>query len=498
MSDVLEDGGINTQSPLSVIRFLCPRVPALVKSALWHSLWLSPTSTKWDLRTELVIGFVRRLLAESTLSVSGLQVLSRQSPAIKGPMWISKVTLSVPEEDDIRVALVKAIDDLLEGEESYTIPDITPVEAEWTGHRANVEPERPRPDLSEAQHYEKLMAEVASDVTILYFHGGGFFLCDPCSHRSSVAELARLCRGRCFSVRYRLAPQHAFPSALLDAFLAYLSLLYPPPNSFHSPIPASQIVFAGDSAGGSISLSLLQLILQIQRSSSPTIRFHNQAIAVPLPAGVATLSSWVDLTQCMPSYNTNAPYDYLLPRRERGAIPNFPSCEIWPTDPLRGDIYCDTSMLCHPLVSSLAARNWQGSCPLWFCYGQELLLDEGRAVAMRAARQGVTVVWNEWEAMPHCFPQMVKHLPASQKCNAQWADFCKQVVGEGGAGGPDTARVQTKGTWYAVKTGKEKPVDLKSLEGLSDDEIMQLMKAARAERPLEPNCSVKNDVSPKI
>lgn len=100
--------------------------------------------------------------------------------------------------------------------------------------------------------------------------------------------------------------------------------------------------------------------------------------------------------------------------------------------------------------------------------------------------------------MPHCFPQMLKHLPASQKCNAQWAGFCEQVVGKGGAGGSDTARVHTKGTWYAAKTGKEKPVDLKSFEDFSDDEIMQLMKAARAERPLEPNSSTKNAVSPNL
>lgn len=492
------DGRNELQNPINVIRFLFPSIPFFVKSALWHSLGLSPTSAKWDLRTELAVGFLRRLLAqESPISISRLQTSILQGPVIKGRMWISKVTLPAPEEDDIRTTLVKAIDDLVERGETYTVPDLAPVEAEWTGDRANVDSERPRLDLSEAQHYEKLMAEVSSDVTILYFHGGAFFLCDPSTHRTAVAKLARLCRGRCLSVRYRLAPKYAFPSALLDAFLAYISLLYPPPNSFHTAVPASQIVFAGDSAGGSLALSLIQLILQIQRSSSPTIRFHNQNISVPFPAGAATHSCWMDLTRCMPSYSTNAPYDFLPPPRRRGAVHNFPACDIWPTDPLRGDIYCDTSMLCHPLVSSLAARNWQGSCPLWFGYGQEMTLDEGRAVATRAARQGVSVVWEEWEAMPHCFVTMLQHLPAGQKCIAQWAAFCEQVVGKGGTGGIDTARVQTKGTWYAAKTGKEEPVDVKSFEGLSDDEIMQRMNAARAGRLLEP-LPAKNIVSPKM
>lgn len=493
---VIMDG---VQSPSKVIRFLSPSLPFLIKSALWHTFGLSPTSAKWDLRTELVVGFVRRLLSqESPVSVSRLQMLSLRGPVIKGRMWISKVTIPIPEEDDIRTTLIKVIDDLVEGEETYTMPDLVPVEAEWTGSRANVDSERPRPDLPEAQHYEKLMAEVSSDVTILFFHGGAFFLCDPSTHRTTVAELARLSRGRCLSVRYRLAPKYPFPSALLDIFLVYLSLLCPPPNSLHTPVPASQIVFAGDSAGGSLALSLLQLILQIQRSSSPTIRFHNQTITVPLPAGVATHSSWLDLTRCMPSNTTNALYDILPPRHDRGAIASFPACEIWPTDPLRGEIYCDTGMLCHPLVSPLAAQDWHGSCPLWFCYGQEMLLDEGKAVARRATRQGVSVVWEEWEAMPHCFAQVLQHLPVAQICNTHWAGFCEQVVVKSANSGIDPARVQTKGTWYAAKTGKEETLDVRNLGDLIDDEIMQRMKAARAEKSVELNTPAKTGILHKL
>ncbi|MCJ1469429.1 hypothetical protein MMC07_008062 [Pseudocyphellaria aurata] len=405
--------------------------------------------------------------------------------------------MPAPEEDDVRTTLVKVIDDLREGGETYTIPDLSPVEAEWTGHRANVDPERPRPDLSEAQHYEKLMAEVSSNVTILYLHGGAFFLCDPATHRGFVAELARLCRGRCLSVRYRLAPKYAFPCGLLDAFLAYLYLLYPPPDSFHDPVPASQIVFAGDSAGGALALSLLQVILHIQRSSLSTIRFHNQDISVPLPAGVATLSSWMDPSRCMPCNNVNAPFDFFPSLRNHGAPRDCPACEIWPTSPPRGDLYCDTSMLCHPLVSVLGAPIWRGSCPLWFAYGQETLLDEGRAVATRAARQGVSVVWDEWEAMPHGFAQLLPHLPASGKLNARWMDFCEQVVGTGGAGSVGTPGVQTKGTWHAAKTGVEKPVDLMSAGAFTDVEIMHMMRAARAERPL-PKSIAKKEISPKM
>jgi len=225
-------------SPTALIRVLVPQVPLLLKTALWHSLWLSPTSTKWDLKTELTIRFISALLDSPTPTpVSKQQRLSIKDPGIKGNMWISKVTLPRPEENDLRDALVKAVEDMHEGGEKYTIPDISPVEAEWTGYRSDVHSNRRRPDLSEAQHYEKLMFEVSSPTTILYFHGGAYFLCDPSSHRSTTAKLAHLTRGRCFSVRYRLSPQAAFPAALLDALLAYLSLLYPPPGSLHEPVP---------------------------------------------------------------------------------------------------------------------------------------------------------------------------------------------------------------------------------------------------------------------
>lgn len=89
-------------------------------------------------------------------------------------MWISKVTIPAPEEHNIRAALVDAIEALKVGGESYTLPEIKPVEAEWTGYRANVDSNRARPDLSEEQHYDKLMQGVTSDVTVLYFHGGAY------------------------------------------------------------------------------------------------------------------------------------------------------------------------------------------------------------------------------------------------------------------------------------------------------------------------------------
>jgi acetyl esterase/lipase len=482
---------------LSLVRFFLPHIPYLVKTALWHSLGISPTSHKWDLKTELRVNMIRKALDPGIWgTISRQQAFSLKDGGIKGRMWVAKVTLPAPPEDDILTALVAAIDSMKSQnggpEERYAVPRLADITAEWTGYRANVDPARPRPDLSEARHYDQLMNEVSSEVTILYFHGGAFFLCDPSTHRGYTAKLAKLTRGRCLSVRYRLSPQHAFPSALLDCFLAYLSLLSPPPGSFHTPVDPSKIVLCGDSAGGNLALSLLQLLLHLNRcSSAPTIRFHDREVPLRLPAGVATGSAWNDLTRCMPSATANIDYDYILPPKPREEIDRYPACDVWPTDPGRGNIYCDTSMLCHPLVSPVIAPDWRGSCPLWFSYGEEALLDDGKMLAARAARQGVPVVWEEWEAMPHVFAQILTDHPAGKQCFDHWAAFCTTVVEHG------AKAVNPKGLRYAVKTLTHREIDVRALAVMTDEELQQRMRNARDANDTD-GPTIPETITPKL
>ncbi|KAL8849740.1 MAG: hypothetical protein Q9221_005284 [Calogaya cf. arnoldii] len=472
-------------SPSALLRVFLPKVPFVAKTALWHTLWLSSTSSKWDLRTEITVNIIRSLLGSpEPTPISKTQRWSLKDPGIKGRMWISKVTLANPEEDDIRSVLLEAIESLKRPDSVYTSPAVMPVEAEWTGYRANVRHDRPRLDLSEAQHYQKLMSEVTSPVTIIYFHGGAHYTMDPSSHRIPVSRLAHLTNGRCLSVRYRLSPQNPFPCALLDAFQTYLSLLYPPLGSFHGPVAAKNIVLAGDSAGGNLAFALVQLILEINRSSTlKSLAFHSESIELPLPvpAGVASSSPWADISRCMPSILSNAQYDYLPPPRGGDPLSHFPHDEIWPPDPPRGDLYCDLSMLDHPLVSPLAAKDWTKSCPMFFSCGEEMLQDECKAVASLAANQGVTVVWEQYEAMPHCFVLLLEYLDAGQRGFRNWVAFCTQVAA--GIDNDEEARFKTKGTWFAAKTCKETAVDVRSLSVYSREEVAEKMSSAiRARR----------------
>ncbi|KAF5355029.1 hypothetical protein D9756_005501 [Leucocoprinus leucothites] len=159
--------------------------------------------------------------------------------------------------------------------------------------------------------YEKYMDEMRC---ILYLHGGGYYFGSVDQERYSIQRHARKINGRVFAINYRLAPQYPFPCGLHDALAAYLYLIRPPPEADHSPIKPAHIVIAGDSAGGGLSLALLQLIRDAE---------------LPLPAGGILISPWCDLTHSFPSIHTNTSTDIIPPT---GLSFHKPSI-LWPPPP---------------------------------------------------------------------------------------------------------------------------------------------------------------------
>ncbi|OAL38588.1 hypothetical protein AYO20_02238 [Fonsecaea nubica] len=125
---------------------------------------------------------------------------------------------------------------------------------------------------------------------MLYIHGGAYFFGSVDVHRYQLQRHARKLQARVFAPRYRLAPQFPFPCGLQDCLAAYFYLL-----SIHDP---SEIILAGDSAGGGMVVSIL-CILRDQ--------------GLPLPAGAILISPWVDLTHSFPSLSGSAEFDYIPP-----------------------------------------------------------------------------------------------------------------------------------------------------------------------------------------
>jgi acetyl esterase/lipase len=442
---------------LPLLKALLPKVPVMGKSALYHTLGLSENSRQVDLRTALVVDVLRSFVLDASEPVSKVQKLSIRDPGIKGTTWVSKVTLLArpDEDDDVRKAVFAAIEGLKDPNDApggYREPDLQPVEAEWTGYRAGAAKNEPLPDISEKEKYESMMREVSSPTTVLFFHGGGFYLMDPASHRLPTQKLAKLTKGRCLSVRYRLAPQNPFPAALVDALVSYLNLIYPPAGSLHEAVDPQHVVFSGDSAGGNLSLALLQTILELHRQGRGVF-FNGEKRELPLPAGVALSSPWVDVTHSSPSCEKNAAWDY-LPAPSKNL--KHPSCAAWPTDPPRLHLYAETAMLGHPLVSPLAATSWAGAPPLFIGTGTELMTDEDMTLSAHAARQGVKVVFEHYDGMPHCFPMLLPALPASVRYFEGWAGFVRGVVEE-------REKVQTRGVRITPRNLEEEELEVVGL-----------------------------------
>lgn len=91
--------------------------------------------------------------------------------------------------------------------------------------------------------------------TILYLHGGGYLATTPEMYGVFNTALAAASSCDLFVPDYRLAPEFPFPAGLVDVTQVYEALL-------DDLGPDHTIVLAGDSGGGGLATSLVQVIAQ--------------------------------------------------------------------------------------------------------------------------------------------------------------------------------------------------------------------------------------------
>ncbi|QYT03488.1 Abhydrolase_3 domain-containing protein [Trichoderma simmonsii] len=403
-------------------------VMALIKAAVLHCLRRSPTASLLDLKTAVFLALVR----SSTSNLKPGRLIDCQQDSlrdldVKERIYLVSTKLTLTFETNIIGIAFKAIRNLGDGQES--IPDIKlpSVSMEWICHRPSSDGTASDTDTPE-RVYATMMREVKNKTTILYFHGGQFWRMGR-EPRRITHELARDTGGRCLAVRYRLSPQNPFPTALIEGLAAYLYLLYPPAGSLHAPVAASDICFAGDSAGGNLAIALVQLILEITREGSKNVSgrltWDGQERDLPVPAGVSILSPYNDLTRALDS-ESNLQYD-IIPARGP-PFTTFDPCEIWPANPPRHHVYANDNALLNPLVSPVTAHDWSGAPPTWICVGEECLADQGMFVAQRMASQGVPVILEQYSAMPHNFSLLIPEVEASKCSKKRWASFICSTI----------------------------------------------------------------------
>jgi monoterpene epsilon-lactone hydrolase len=225
------------------------------------------------------------------------------------------------------------------------------------------------------------------DRMLLYFHGGGYVFGNPGTHRQFISQLVNATNVSAIAPRYRLAPDNKFPAAVDDAQAAYEAVLA-------MGTMASEIVVAGDSAGGGLALALIHRL---------------RSVGIDMPAAAVLFSPYLDLEHTGYTIETNAATDYL------------------PISELRGpnDWYADESELRDPEASPLHA-DLEGFPPmLVFAGGGEMLLDDAVRLKDHADRDGVTAELVIEPEMMHVWPVIVEWEPASLRAlttTAQWMD----------------------------------------------------------------------------
>lgn len=122
---------------------------------------------------------------------------------------------------------------------------------------------------------------------VLYLHGGGYVAGDLEYSKGFGTILAAKCKTKVLCVAYRLAPEYKFPAPLDDALIAYRYLL-------RSGYSGSQIILAGESAGGGLIYSLALKL---------------RALNLPMPSGFIAISPWTDLTMSSESFEINREND---------------------------------------------------------------------------------------------------------------------------------------------------------------------------------------------
>lgn len=185
------------------------------------------------------------------------------------------------------------------------------------------------------------------------------------------------------AITYRLAPEAAFPLPLLDVVQGYMRLLAPPLS-----IPPENIVVAGDSAGGGLSLALCMYL----RDND-----------YPMPAGLVLLSPWVDLTMSCGSWEENGDSD-VVPLPPLDSHLNPVGCYLGPDGV--------GAYVTHPYASPLFG-DLRDLPPMLIQSGDsEVLRDEITLLAHKATLAGVNVTHELYEDMVHVF-QMFTWLPAT-------------------------------------------------------------------------------------
>ncbi|KAH7105252.1 Alpha/Beta hydrolase protein [Auriculariales sp. MPI-PUGE-AT-0066] len=372
--------------------FFAFKATELASEFIWHHV-SGPPKKSWGIEMTMIVALMRNLSYNSHLAdirmIRALLQLGGMVP-LPSDALVTPVTFRVRKRN-LRGILAK-----LDAAEDGT----RELSGEWVvgkrlWHRLNSEWKTQQKRSADDSQSTKAGGGHKHRV-ILFIHGGAYYMMSAATHRFITIPLSKFTEARIFALDYRLAPETRFPGPMHDVVSAYFRLID------DLRIPPENVIVAGDSAGGGLTLALLMYL----RDND-----------YPMPAGAMLFSPWVDLTMSCDSWDSNARYD-IVPRPIPGDHMDPIMCylgeglEQYLTHPYASPLFGDFTRLPPMLIQAGEA---------------ECLRDEITLLAHKATRAGVQVVHELFQDGVHVF-QMFPFLDLATEAFKSCRNFVRHVL----------------------------------------------------------------------
>ena len=236
---------------------------------------------------------------------------------------------------------------------------------------------------------------VGTDAIVVYIHGGAYIVGGPDGYHGIGGNLAKMLGAKVFLPDYRLAPEHPFPVPIDDTLRFYKGLL----DAGH---PARRIVFAGESAGGAMTV---------------TVMVAARNAGLPLPAGGVAISPWANLEHTGISMTNRETIDPLNSKAGLVFLANVFLHGALPNHPMASPVFADVT----------------GLPPIMVQMGEaELMLTDGMRLAAHLAENRVRMTLEVWPHMFHAWHFVASLQPEARQALESAASFMQQCLRDAG------------------------------------------------------------------
>ncbi len=253
---------------------------------------------------------------------------------------------------------------------------------------------------------------------VLYMHGGGFLTCGANTHDRLVTTLSKYADSPVLVMNYRMLPRHSIGAAIDDCYDGYRWLR----GQGYGP---DQIVLAGDSVGGYLSLALAERLLNEGEQ----------------PAAIVCMSPLMQIAKAPKQVHPNIGTDAMFPAKAFDAFVHLiaKAARRRIMDGQPEEIYEPLDHIEAGLPPTLIHVS-----------GSEVLLHDAQLAARRLAAAGVPVQLRVWPGQMHVFQIAGPMVPEANRSLRQIGNYIREATDPHHRVTASTAGARAPGSGRAV------------------------------------------------